>query len=98
MAKAGQHLSVDDFLYSRCGVVANGQVFFEEVLQHPERIPKEFNFEPLLYLPDEAWTLKTGQDDLDYFPETWYEMFSNAEGWPGVKTIKERILNPRPLA
>lgn len=94
----GNHFSVDDFLYARCGVVANGKAFFEEVLQHPERIPKEFTFEPLLSLPDEAWELKTGRDDLDYFPETWYETFSNSDGWPGVRTIKERILNPRPLA
>ncbi len=94
----GNHFSVDDFLYSRCGVVANGRAFFEEVLQHPERIPKEFTFEPLLSLPDEAWELKTGRDDLDYFPETWYETFSNPDGWPGIKTIKERILQPRPHA
>lgn len=83
------HFSVDDFLYSRCGVVANGRAFFEDVLQHPERIPKEFTFGALLSLPEDAWALKTGNHDLDYFPETWYETFSNPEGWPGVKTIKE---------
>jgi hypothetical protein len=88
------HFSVDDFLYTRCGVVANGRAFFEEVLQRPERIPKEFTFEPLLSLPDEAWQLKTGRDDLDYFPEVWYETFSNPDGWPGIKTIKERLLRP----
>jgi hypothetical protein len=86
--------SVDDFLYARCGVVANGKHFFEEVMEQPEKIPKEFTFETLLYLPDKAWKVKTGEDHLDYFPSTWYETFSNKEGWPGVKTIKERIITP----
>jgi hypothetical protein len=85
--------SADDFLYSRCGVIANGKAFYEEVLAHPDRIPKEFTFEPLLYLPDSAWQYKTGEKELDYFPETWYETFSNLSGWPGIKTIKQRILD-----
>lgn len=90
-----KYFSADDFLYARCGVVANGRDFFEEVLQNPERIPKEFTFEYLLSLPDKAWQLKTGRDDLDYFPATWYETFSNSDGWPGIKTIRERITGPK---
>ncbi len=88
-----KHFSVDSFLYSRCGVVANGQNFFETVLHNPSRIPKEFTFESLLYLPNEAWLLKTGNDDYDYFPEIWYETFSNPIGWPGITPLKERLLN-----
>ncbi len=86
-----QHFSVDDFLYSRCGVVVNGKEFYESVLENPERIPKEFTFESVLYLPAKAWALKTGRDDYDYFPETWYETFSNADGWPGIVPLKERL-------
>jgi Protein of unknown function (DUF4240) len=89
------HFSVDDFLYARCGVVANGKAFFEEVMEHPEQIPKEFTFEALLSLPEQAWQLKSGEAHLDYFPELWYETFSNAAGWPGIKTIKERLMEPR---
>ncbi|MEK7256208.1 MAG: DUF4240 domain-containing protein [Bacteroidota bacterium] len=88
-----EFFSVDDFLYSRCAVVANGRAFFESVLKNPKRIPKEFTFEQLLYLPNKAWELKTGRDDYDYFPETWYETFSNSEGWGGITPIKDRILN-----
>jgi hypothetical protein len=84
---AGHLFSVDDFLYSRCGVVANGRHFFEEVLMHPERIPKEFTFEALLYLPDHAWKQKTGEEHLDYFPPLSYETFSNEAGWPGIKPL-----------
>lgn len=53
---------------------------------------QHYTFESLLYLPEKAWTLKTGRDDHDYSPETWCETFSNAEGWPGIVPIKERIL------
>ena len=65
------------------------------MLAHPERIPKEFTFEPLLYLPDRAWKHKTGRDDLDYYPDTWSETFSNPDGWPGVTPLKERIRQSR---
>lgn len=82
---------VDDFLYSRCAVVANGRAFYETVLSNPKRMPKEYTFESLLYLPEKAWKLKTGRDDYDYSPETWCETFSNAEGWPGIVPLKERI-------
>jgi len=87
------HFSVDDFLYTRCGVVANGRNFFELLLRDPSRIPKEFTFESLLYLPNKAWVLKTGHDNYDYFPEIWYETFSNPAGWSGIVPLKERLLN-----
>lgn len=90
----GQYFSVDDFFYARCGVVAHGRPFYEEVLRNPEQMPKEFTFEALLNLPNKAWQAKTGEQ-LEYYPEVWAETFSNAEGWPGIKTIKERILKPR---
>lgn len=87
-----KHFSVDDFLYSRCAVVVNGRAFFESVLQNPRRMPKEFTFESVLYLPEKAWKLKTGKDDYDYSPETWCETFSNPDGWPGITPLKERLL------
>lgn len=87
-----KHFSVDDFLYSRCAVVANGRTFYESVLQNPRRMPKEFTFESILYLPEKAWKMKTGRDDYDYSPETWCETFSNPDGWPGITPLKERLL------
>ncbi len=85
------HFSVDDFLYSRCGVVANGRDFFETVLANPARMPREFTFEPLLYLPERAWKLKTGKDDYDHFPTVSCETFSNSAGWPGKTPPRERL-------
>jgi hypothetical protein len=85
-------LSADGFLYARCCVVANGRDFFNKVIADPVLMPKDFTFEPLLYLPEKAYRLKTGQDDYDYLPETWYETFSNAAGWPGRPPLKDQIV------
>lgn len=77
-----QHFSVDVFLYARACVVANGQAFFRQVLQNPAKMPKEYTFEAILYLAQEAFERKTGQD-WTYLPQKSYETFSNREGWGG---------------
>jgi Protein of unknown function (DUF4240) len=85
--------SVDSFLYARCCVVANGKTFYEKVLQSPAKMPKEYTFESLLYLPQKAWHKKTGRDSYNYFPEVWSETFSNSDGWEGMTTLKDRLIN-----
>ncbi len=91
-ASGDKHFSVDGFLYSRCCVVANGRVFYDKVLSDPSKMPKEFTFESLLYLPKMAWAMKTRRDDYQFYPETWAETFSNTDGWPGIVPVKDRIL------
>ncbi len=86
-----KHFSVDSFLYARCCVVANGQTFYNTVLKNPAKMPKEYTFESLLYLPRKAWLLKTKRDNYDYFPEIWSETFSNSDGWEGIVSLKERL-------
>ncbi len=86
-----EHFSVDVFLYARCLVVANGKTFYEQVLNDPSMMPKGYDFEALLYLPNEAWKLKTGQEDYFQYTEYWYETFSNPDGWPGEMPLKDRI-------
>ncbi len=76
-----EHFSVDYFLYVRCCVVANGKDYFNYVIQHPEQMPKSGDFEPLLYLPMEAYNKKTKTEDYDYTTKFDYETFSNADGW-----------------
>lgn len=73
-------LSVDDFLYVRCAVVAEGQEYFLDVLQHPEKMPLEIAFEALLYLATEAYEAKT-QKPFVHTPKYNYETYSNEEGW-----------------
>ncbi|MBK8655373.1 MAG: DUF4240 domain-containing protein [Haliscomenobacter sp.] len=58
--EGGDYLSVDDFLYVRCAVVAEGKAYFDNVLQNPSEFPADLSFEPILNLPDQAYELKTG--------------------------------------
>lgn len=77
-------LSVDDFLYARCAVVANGKDYFTHVLKNPSDMPLEVTFEPLLYLPQKAFERKTGEKMI-YVPLLNYETYSNKEGWKEVE-------------
>lgn len=74
------YLSVDDFLYARCAVVANGQGFYQQVLANPADMPTDVTFEALLYLPQEAYQIKTGEK-MVYIPLFNYETYGNKEGW-----------------
>ena len=79
IAKDPDHfLSVDDFLYVRCAVVAEGQSYYQNVLKNPTEMPFEIAFEPLLSLASAAYKLKTGKI-FDYFPVFNYETGSNKE-------------------
>jgi predicted DNA-binding WGR domain protein len=84
-----EYFSVDAFLYSRCCVVANGKDFFYQVLNDPTQMPKDLEFEAILYLPDEAYNKKTKSEDFDYETKFSVETFSNKEGWiPKVNAKK----------
>lgn len=74
------YLSVDDFLYVRCAVVAEGKAYYEQVLANPAEFPDEISFEPLLNLADKAYEMKLGRE-FDYHPAISYETYSNKEGW-----------------
>jgi Protein of unknown function (DUF4240) len=87
------YFSADNFLYSRCCVVANGPQFYHAVLEDPSKMPKNFTFESLLYLPLEAFKLKTGSADYNHYPEIWAETFSNKQGWPGAKLLLDSVLD-----
>lgn len=75
------YLSVDDFLYTRCAVVANGRSYYENVLKQPHLMPPDLTFEPLLYVALKAYKRKTGKN---FTPEHAfnYETYSNKNGWP----------------
>ncbi len=74
------YLSVDDFLYVRCGVVALGKDFFQKILLNPAELSENFSFEDLLTIADRAYELKTGRR-FDYFPVKNYETYSNKDAW-----------------
>lgn len=74
------YFSVDNFLYARCCVVANGRDLYEKVLHDPVLMPKDLTFEELLYIPSEAYERKTGKQ-YDYTPAYPIETYSNLAGW-----------------
>lgn len=75
-----QYFSVDNFLYARSCVVANGKETYEKVLKTPTDMPKDITFEALLYLANEAYKRKTGEE-MKYIPAYPIETYSNKEGW-----------------
>ncbi|MBK6622164.1 MAG: DUF4240 domain-containing protein [Saprospirales bacterium] len=75
-----QFISVDDFLYVRCAVIAEGREYYEKVLNDPAQMPNEIVFEPLLSLADRAYELQVGSE-FNYFPAFNYETRSNQSGW-----------------
>ena len=77
----GGPFSVDWFLYERCAVVANGCDFYESVVADPRRMPKDMEFETMLYVARSAFERKTDQE-FDHVTPLSYETFSNREGWP----------------
>lgn len=74
------YLSSDDFLYTRCAVVANGHAYYENVLRNPEQMPKDLTFEPLLYIALTAYKRKTGKKFIAISAYN-YETYSNKQGW-----------------
>ena len=84
-----EHFSVDYFLYVRCCVVANGKDFYDQILKNPTKMPKEMDFEALLYLPEVAYNKKTKSEEYDYQPKFNFETFSNKNGWNPDKKPKK---------
>jgi hypothetical protein len=74
------YFSVDNFLYARCCVVANGKKLFEQVKNNPKLMPKDLAFEALLYIPAEAYEKKTGKK-YAYSPAYPIETYSNKSAW-----------------
>lgn len=74
------YLSVDDFLYTRCAVVANGQEYYEKILQNPLLMPPDLTFEPLLYVALKAYKRQTGKNFAPAYAFN-YETYSNKKGW-----------------
>ena len=79
--EASNDFNEDVFLFARCCAVANGQAVFNEILKHPEKMPKDLEFEPLLRIANEAHKRQKGTV-LRYVSAYSVETFSNSNGWP----------------
>lgn len=82
------YISADDFLYSRCVIVANGKACFERALAKPLGVPQDLEFESLLYVASAAYTKKTG-DEYDHATPLSKESFSNRAGWKPTKATRQ---------
>ncbi|MEP3836629.1 MAG: DUF4240 domain-containing protein [Algibacter sp.] len=74
------YFSADNFLYVRCCVIANGKGYFKSVLKSPKEMPKDGDFEPLLYIAEKAYEKRMNRE-LEYETGCDYETFSNTKGW-----------------
>lgn len=82
-----QYISSDDFLYSRCVIVANGQAYYQEVLADPSKAPQDMEFESLLSLAGSAYEAKTGAE-YEHLTRVSWESFSNVAGWKPTAQTK----------
>ncbi|WP_406296870.1 DUF4240 domain-containing protein [Streptomyces sp. NBC_00624] len=80
--------SADHFLYTRCAVVAAGRAVWESVFFDVDKFAPytstEHDAEWLLYVPDKAYELATGQE-WDRSTRYCFETFSNKDGWPHLQ-------------
>ncbi|MGI4822514.1 MAG: DUF4240 domain-containing protein [Janthinobacterium lividum] len=74
-------ISGDGFLYDRCSVLTNGRQFYEQVINTPEKWPVGFEFESLIYLPQQAYSRKTKNEDYPHTTPLSIETCSNEAGW-----------------
>ena len=75
-----EDISVDAFLYARCGIVAEGKDYFNHILTHPNEMPNDLDFAPLLRVAKKAYERKTGKN-MTILPAYNYETHSNTQGW-----------------
>ncbi len=74
------YFSVDDFLYVRCAVVAEGKSYYENIAENPSALQADIDFEHILSIAAEAYNRKTGRA-FEYSPLYNYETKSNIAKW-----------------
>ena len=73
----------DDFLYSRCVALVNGETFYNEVLSGEQEVIWNMEFESLLYVSARAWAIKHQREESEfpYCSPVSYETGSNVDAW-----------------
>ena len=77
------YFSNDGFVYARACALANGRESYEAALADPTQMPKDMEFEALLYVATTAFESRTGEE-FTHVPELDYETGENKAGWAGV--------------
>ena len=75
--------SDDDFLYTRCVAIVNGEKYYNSIKNRKKKLNQDLEFESILYVPEEAWNLKHKDDlnEYEYIPKYNYESRSNIDLW-----------------
>lgn len=92
-----RYFSIDSFLYARCCVVANGERFYNSVLNDPSQFPEDVEFEGLLGLASAAVERKTGRAPDGFDTSVSYETFSNRAGWAQQAPARARKAPAEPF-
>ena len=78
-----EDFSDDDFLYTRCVALVNGEEYYYDIKNHVISLDSDLEFESVLYIPQLAWEEKHANDDTEYSYVTKYsfESGSNVDNW-----------------
>jgi hypothetical protein len=69
-------VSNDPYLYFRCWLISQGEQVYFEALRNPDSLAEldatqgDTDFEPLLYVADEAFATATGMEEDESFPRS----------------------------
>ena len=74
------YFSVDDFLYVRCAAVAEGKEYYQSIMDYPNKLSADIDFEHILSIAADAYKRTTGRY-FEYSPLYNYETKSNIEKW-----------------
>ena len=78
-----KQFSKDWFLAVRCCAVANGQLFYNDVLLDATNMPKDLGFAALVTLAPSAYCRKTGEN-FNYKTKYSIDSCTNEKGWPAL--------------
>ncbi len=71
------------FLAARCCAVANGQLFFNDIITDAKNMPKGLGFATLTSIAGRAYRKKTG-NNFNYSPKYALASCINKKGWPSL--------------
>ncbi len=75
-----EYFSSDHFLDARCAAVARGREVYSEILATPSKMPKDSEFEALLWVAERAWLRRFGSPKTFSTNEAM-GTFSNRDAW-----------------
>ena len=75
--------SSDEFLYTRCVALINGRSYYNAILKGKKSLPKDSDYEDILYVPMKAWARLhvKNMEKYTHISPISYETFSNKDGW-----------------